>query len=67
MKRYHRDIGNNFYIKNGYLCIKIDDYFGFPHVIQAMDVTVTIEISFPELMSYLNPDSILKNLEHSSL
>jgi hypothetical protein len=53
---------DNYFIRNGFLCIMIDDYFAFPHVIQAMDVSVKIEISFAELGSYLNDNSIFKNL-----
>jgi hypothetical protein len=53
---------DNYFIRNGLLYIKIDDYFAFPHVIQAMDVTISIEIPCAELGSYLKDNSILKNL-----
>jgi len=53
---------DNYFIRNGFMYIRIDDYFAFPHVIQAMDVTISIEIPFAELGSYLNDSSVLKNL-----
>ncbi|MEI7500079.1 MAG: hypothetical protein WCK84_06470 [Bacteroidota bacterium] len=53
---------DNYYIRNGYLFIKMDNYFGFPHVIEAMDLTMIIEISFAELGLYLNSNSIFQNI-----
>ncbi|MEI8005384.1 MAG: hypothetical protein WCI48_04195 [Bacteroidota bacterium] len=53
---------DNYFIRNDFMYIKIDDYFAFPHVIQAMDLTISIVIPFAELGSYLNDSSILKNI-----
>jgi len=58
---------DNYYIRNGFVYIKIDGYFGFPHVIEAMDLTITIEISYAELGWYLNDNSILMNLTKPGL
>ena len=57
---------DNYYIRNGFLFLKIDGYFDFPHVIRAMDVNILIEISYAELGSLLKDDSILKNLNNTS-
>lgn len=53
---------DNYYIRNGFLFIRIDDYFGFPHAIAEMDITMIIDISFAELGLYLNSNSILQNV-----
>ena len=53
---------NNYYLKRGFVVISIDHYFDFPHVSQAMDLFTEIEISFSELVPYLNRNSILQNL-----
>jgi len=51
---------DNYYIRNGFIYIQIDDYFGFPHAIQAMDLTIVIEIPYSEFESYLNNESVLR-------
>jgi hypothetical protein len=53
---------DNYYVRNGFICIMIDNYFGFPHAIEVMDLTIKIEISYSELGLYLNNNSILINL-----
>ncbi len=58
---------DNYYIRNGFIYIKIDGYFAFPHAIEAMDLTISIEISFAELGSCLNNNSILINLTKPGL
>lgn len=40
-------------------------YFGFPHVIQAMDASLGIAFSFAEFDGFLKPSSVLKNLAKS--
>ena len=50
----------NYYIRNGFIYIQIDDYFGFPHVIQDMDLTIVIEIPYSEFELYLNNESVLR-------
>jgi hypothetical protein len=54
---------NNYYLKRGFLVISIDHFFAFPHVSQAMDLFTELEISFSELLPYLNSTSILLNLK----
>jgi len=57
---------DNYYVRNGFLCIETDGYFAFPHVIEAMDVTIKTTISFSELASYLKNNSILNNLNKAN-
>jgi hypothetical protein len=54
---------NNNYFKRGFVLISIDGFFGFPHVIQGMDLFTELEISFTELNLYLKSNSILGNLK----
>jgi hypothetical protein len=53
----------NYYLKSGILTGLVDDYFGFPHVIQAMDLSVVWKMPFTEFGSYLKAGSVLKNLK----
>jgi len=53
----------NYYLKTSVLTVVIDYYFGFPHVIQAMDFSVEWKLSFPEIGLYLKENSILNNLK----
>ena len=53
----------NWYLKRGVLTVVIDNYFGFPHVIQAMDFSGEWKSSFTELRLYLKENSILKNIQ----
>jgi len=57
---------DNYYLRNGLVFIKMDNYFGFPHVIEAMDVTIIFKIPYAELGSYLNKNSILENLNKTA-
>ncbi|MCX6286894.1 MAG: hypothetical protein NTY96_07255 [Bacteroidetes bacterium] len=53
----------NYYLKRGVLIVVIDNYFAFPHVIEAMDLSFVWKLSFPETGLYLKDNSILKNLK----
>jgi len=66
VKEIKESVFDNYYIRNGFIYIQIDNYFGFPHVIEAMDLSITIEISFSESGLYLNNNSVLKNLVKTS-
>jgi len=52
-----------YYLKSGVLTGLVDDYFGFPHVIQAMDLSVIWKMPFTEFGSYLKAGSVLNNLK----
>ena len=53
---------NNFSISHRSIKIIISNYFGFPHVSQAMDFSSEINIPFNELKTFLNDNSIVRNL-----
>ncbi|MEI7492398.1 MAG: hypothetical protein WCK92_13435 [Bacteroidota bacterium] len=52
-----------YYLKHGALTIVIDNYFAFPHVIEAMDISFVWKLPFTDLGSYLKDNSILRNLK----
>jgi hypothetical protein len=53
----------NYYLKSGMLYVVVDDYFAFPHVIQAMDFSFTWKLSFHEMGLYLKDGSVLNKLK----
>ena len=53
---------SEYYIDNRNLHFIISGYFDFPHVIQEMDLSFDISVSFSDLDKYLKNDSILKRL-----
>ena len=52
-------IFDTFYIKDGNLVIFKEHYFGFPHVIQNLDLQMIIQFTFNELENYLKSNSVL--------
>jgi hypothetical protein len=55
-------VGTNFFLGNDSLHFSITWYFGFPHVIQAMDVGGEVLIPYGELKKYLKKGSVLQTL-----
>lgn len=53
----------NYYLKTGVLTVVLEDYFAFPHVIHAMDISVEWKMAFAEIGLYLKASSILNNLK----
>ena len=58
-----KNLLENWYLKPGFLTVLFDNYFDFPHVIQAMDFSGEWKSSFPEIRQYLKENSILNNLQ----
>lgn len=54
--------GTNFFLGDDTLHYTISWYFGFPHVIQAMDVAGEVLIPYGELKKYLRKGSVLQTL-----
>lgn len=55
--------GPNYYsFRENELRLSMDHFFGFPHVIQAMDVFLEISVPLKELKKYLKKDSRLNRL-----
>jgi len=54
---------STYYLENGSLYVVVDNYFEFPHVAQAMDLSFKIQIPFTKLMQYINEDSIFNDLK----
>lgn len=56
------DAFSDCYLDSATFHFKKSDWFGFPHVIRAMDLTVDIPMPIAELATYLKPGSFLRNL-----
>ena len=56
-----KNLLESWYLKHRFLTVVFDNYFDFPHVIQAMDFSSEWKSSFPEIRKYLKENSILNN------
>ena len=64
VKEVPNTIFDTFYIKDGNLVIYKEHYFDFPHVIQNLDLQMSIKFTFNELENYLKTNSVLLGLKN---
>jgi hypothetical protein len=64
VKEIPNTIFDTFYIKDGNLVIYKEHYFDFPHVIQNLDLQMSIQFTFNELENYLKINSALLELKN---
>ena len=64
VKEVPNTIFDTFYIKDGNLVIYKEHYFDFPHIIQNLDLQVSIKFTFNELENYLKSNSVLLELKN---
>ena len=62
VKEVPNTIFDTFYIKDGNLVIYKEHYFDFPHVIQNLDLQMSIKFTFNELENFLKSNSVLIGL-----